>query len=183
VPALTWPDPLPRHGPIGLRPFHRGDLQLVAELAADPYVPLIGTIPAPYSEAAGLAYLERQHQRLADGTGWSFAIAELATDRAVGGAGLWLRDDDPATVGYAVAASARGRGIARAALTALTEFAWTRQDLRTVELFIEPTNLASIAVAERCGYRRHELIAGHTEIGGIRRDMLRWEAIRPGDAG
>ena len=66
-----------------------------------------------------------------------------------------------------------------AALTALTEFAWTRPGLHTVELFIEPTNLASIAVAERCGYRRHELIAGHTEIGGIRRDMLRWSATRP----
>ncbi|HSU35123.1 MAG TPA: GNAT family N-acetyltransferase [Propionibacteriaceae bacterium] len=180
MPALTWPDPLPRHGPIGLRPFRRGDLELVAEFAADPYVPLIGTIPTPFSEAAGLAYLERQHQRLADGTGWSFAIAELATDRAVGGAGLWLHDAAPATAGYAVAASARGRGIARAALTALTEFAWSGAGLHTVELFIEPTNLASIAVAERCGYRRRELISEHTEIGGIRRDMLRWCATRPG---
>ena len=183
MPALTWPDPLPRYGPIVLRPFHRGDLDLVAEFAADPYVPLIGTIPTPYTPAEGLAYLDRQHQRLADGTGWSFAIAELATDRAVGGAGLWLHDDASATGGYAVAASARGRGIATAALTALTTFAWTRPDLHRVELFIEPTNLASIAVAERCGYRRHELIAGHTEIGGIRRDMLRWSATRPADAG
>ena len=111
---------MPRYGPIVLRPFHRGDLELVAEFAADPYVPLIGTIPTPYTPAEGLAYLDRQHQRLADGTGWSFAIAELATDRAVGGAGLWLHDDASATAGYAVAASARGRGIATAALTALT---------------------------------------------------------------
>ena len=180
MPALTWPDPLPRHGSIGLRPFHKGDLDLVAEFAADPYVPLIGSIPVPFSESEGLAYLERQHQRLADGTGWSFAIADLATDRAVGGAGLWLHDDAPATAGYAVAASARGRGIARAALIALTEFAWTRPGLHTVELFIEPTNRASIAVAERCGYRRHELSPGHSEIGGIWRDMLRWSATRPG---
>ena len=95
---------------------------LVAEFAADPYVPLIGTIPTPYTPAEGLAYLDRQHQRLADGTGWSFAIAELATDRAVGGAGLWLhRRRLRHRGGYAVAASARGRGIATAALTALTE--------------------------------------------------------------
>ena len=88
--ALTWPDPLPEYGPVRLRPFAAGDLSLVAELAADPYIPLIGTVPATFTAAAGLAYLERQHQRLRDGLGWSFAIADRETDRAVGGAGLWL---------------------------------------------------------------------------------------------
>jgi len=179
MPALSWPDPLPSRGPIRLRPFGAGDLHLLAELATDHYVPLIGSIPSPYTEAEGLAYLRRQHQRLADGAGWSFAIAELATDRAVGSAGLWLHDDAPATAGYTVAPSARGRGIATAALGALTEFAWTRPDLDRVELFIEPSNLASISVADRCGYRRQELVAGHSDLGGTRRDMLRWSATRP----
>ena len=75
--TLSWPDPLPRRGRIRLRPFDTGDLDLVAAFAADPYVPLIGSIPSPFTHAEGLAYLERQHQRLADGTGWSFAIADL----------------------------------------------------------------------------------------------------------
>ena len=65
--ALTWPDPLPEHGPVRLRPFGAGDLSLVAELAADPYVPLIGTVPATFTRGGRAAYLERQHQRLRDG--------------------------------------------------------------------------------------------------------------------
>jgi RimJ/RimL family protein N-acetyltransferase len=125
VPALTWPEPLPQFGAIRLRPFRSSDLQLVAELAADPCIPLIGTVPASFTEAEGLAYLERQQQRLADGTGWSFAIAELDTDRGVGGAALWRHEGGPATAGYAVAPASRGRGYAKAALEALTGFAWT----------------------------------------------------------
>ena len=178
MPALTWPEPLPQSGPIWLRPFRPGDLGLVAELTADPYVPLIGSVPPAFTEAAGMAYIERQHQRLADGTGWSFALAELDTDRAVGGAGLWLHLEEPATAGYVVAPRARGRGYASAALAALTEFAWTRRDLDRVELFIEPTNLASIAVAQRCGYRAVGLHRAHTEIGGECRDMVCWAAFR-----
>ena len=154
------------------------DLGLVAELSTDPYVPLIGSIPPVFTEAEGLAYLARQHRRLADGKGWSFAIAELRTGRAVGTAGLWLNDDRPATAGYTVAPSARGRGYAKAGLRALTAFAWTLPDIDRVELFIEPANLASIAVARSCGYREDGLASRHTEIGGRLRDMLRFAADR-----
>jgi RimJ/RimL family protein N-acetyltransferase len=48
-----------------------------------------------------------------------------------------------------------------------------------VELFIEPTNLASIAVAQSCGYREEALLSHHTEIGGRLRDMVRYAAERP----
>ena len=48
----------------------------------------------------------------------------------------------------------------------MTEFAWTGPGLPTVELFIEPSNLAFIAVAARCGCRRQELVAGHSDLGG-----------------
>jgi ribosomal-protein-alanine N-acetyltransferase len=179
VPALTWPEPLPQCGAILLRPFRNSDLDLVAELATDPYLPLIGTVPASFTEAEALAYLDRQQQRLADGTGWSFAIAELETDRGVGGAGLWRHEGGPATAGYAVAPVFRGRGYAKAALEALTRFAWTQPEIDQVDLFIEPENVASLAVARSCGYSERELVPGQVEIGGRRRDMIRYAAYRP----
>jgi ribosomal-protein-alanine N-acetyltransferase len=180
--GLAWPDPLPGHGPVLLRPFRVSDLALVEELSLDPYVPQIGTVPVPYTEAAGLAYLERQRQRLADGAGWSFAIADRASDQALGTAGLWLHPDRPATAGYVVAPSARGRGVATAALNALTAFGWTHEDVDRIELFVEPWNAASITVAERCGYALDGLFREHTLIGGQLRDMLRYAATRPAAA-
>ena len=177
---LSWPDPLPAHGPIVLRPYRDTDLPLIAEQSTDVYIPLIGTVPHPYTDEAGLAYIARQHSRLTSGTGWSFAIAEVGDDRAIGGAGLWLRDIDAgrATAGYAVAPSARGRGIATAALRALTEFAWTVPGLFRVELYIEPWNVGSLGVATNAGYVREGLLRSHQEIGGTRRDMVLCSALR-----
>lgn len=159
-----------------LRPFGPADLSLVAELATDPYIPLTGSVPATFTAAAGRAYLERQQQRLRDGLGWSFAIADRETDRGVGGAGLWLGAGAAATAGYAVAPPYRGQGYATAALRALTDFASTGLGLERIELYIEPVNLASVAVARRCGYFETGLVPAHTEIGGVRRDMLRFVA-------
>lgn len=178
--VLSWPDSLPTHGRVVLRPWVDGDLPLVAECPTDPYIPLIGSIPVPYTPEAGLAYIARQHQRLADGTGYSFVIADRHTDSAVGGAGLWLADlaAGRATAGYVIAPSARGRGLATDALVALTAFGWSIPELHRIELYVEPWNTGSLAVAERSGYRREGLLHSHQEIGGIRRDMVVLSSIR-----
>ena len=176
--GLAWPDPLPAYGPVRLRPFTESDLGLVAALATDPYVPLIGTIPSPFTPEKGLAYIERQHQRLTDGAGWSFVVVDVTTGQAVGSAGLWLNQGRPASAGYSVAPEFRGRGYATAALTALTHFAWTFDEIDRVELYIEPANRASLSVAERCGYREEALLPDHMEIGGELRSMLRFAAYR-----
>lgn len=156
-----------------LRPWGEDDLPAVAELATDPYVPLIGTVPSPYTDAGGRAYVARQHQRLVDGTGWSFAVVERASGLAVGGTGLWLHEDRPATAGYFLVPSARGRGLATAALRALTAFAGT-VGVAAVDLLVEPDNAPSRAVAARAGYREVALLPAHAEIGGRRRDVLRF---------
>ena len=56
------------------------------------------------------------------------------------------------TAGYAVAPSARGRGVARQALPALTRFAWTLPGVDRVELFVEPWNTASLRTAAQGGF-------------------------------
>jgi [ribosomal protein S5]-alanine N-acetyltransferase len=181
TPALPpWPAARPAHGPVVLREFTAADVAMARELSADPYVPLIGTLPPRASQQQAMEWIDRQRGRLAEGTGYSFAIAEAGTDRAVGGIGLWVAGlaHGRASAGYFVVPSARGRGIATAALTALTGFAWTIPALHRIELYIEPWNSGSIATAERAGYQREGLLRSHQEIGGRRRDMLLYASIR-----
>jgi RimJ/RimL family protein N-acetyltransferase len=180
--SLTWPTTPVAHGPVVLREFSAADVLMVQEMSTDPYVPLIGTLPPNASGREALAYIDRQRGRLPEGTGFSFAIAEAGTGRGLGGIGLWLAglDQGRATAGYSVAPSARGRGVAAAALTALTSFAWTIEDLHRVELYIEPWNTGSVKTAERAGFEREGLLRSHQEIGRHRRDMLLYAAIRPG---
>ena len=87
-----------------------------------------------------------------------------------------------ATAGYSIIPSARGRGLAAAALTALTSFAWTIPALHRIELYIEPWNAGSVKTAERAGFEREGLLRSHQEIGGRRRDMLLYATIREATA-
>ncbi|EMY32657.1 hypothetical protein D477_019046 [Arthrobacter crystallopoietes BAB-32] len=178
---LQWPATPPSHGPVVLRPFRDSDAAVVAELSRDPYVPQISTVPPAATEEEGTDWILRQNGRFAQGMGYSFAIADAATDQALGQIGLWLKavETGRATAGYLVAPSARGQGVAAAALIALTKFAWTLPLLHRVELYIEPWNEASIHTAEAAGYEREGLLRSHQEIGGERKDVLLYAAIRP----
>jgi [ribosomal protein S5]-alanine N-acetyltransferase len=155
---------------------------MARELSTDPYVPLVGSLPAQASQQEAHDWVDRQLGRLAEGAGFSFAIAEAGTDRAIGAIGLWLAPlaQGRATAGYSVIPSARGRGIAAAALIALTSFAWSIPALHRIELYIEPWNVGSIKTAERAGYEREGLLRSHQQIGGRRRDMLLCAIIRAG---
>jgi [ribosomal protein S5]-alanine N-acetyltransferase len=110
--------PVLRGNAVLLRQFVPTDAAILEEVALDPLIPKITTVPAVYSEASALAYIERQHHRLISGEGYSFAICRGPGHHAVGQIGVWLADlaKGRATVGYWVAASARGDGLAGRAL-------------------------------------------------------------------
>ena len=175
-----WPTVRPSAGSVTLRPFQDSDVAMVQDLATDPYVPLIGTLPYRCAEPEALAYLQRQRQRHSEGTGFSFAIADAETDRALGMIGLWLRDQASgrAQIGYAVAPSARAQGVGSAALRAVVGFAWTLPLLHRLELHIEPWNTGSAAVARNVGFGCEGTLRSYLEIGGRRRDLEVYSLIR-----
>jgi RimJ/RimL family protein N-acetyltransferase len=182
-PAMTelpWPTTPPAHGSVILRAFTDEDARLAVELGTDPYIPLIGSLPAHATAEQALEWVRRQQGRFAEGTGLPFAIADAESNNAVGTVGLWLRNlsEGRASAGYAVSPVHRGRGVASSALTALTAFAWTIPALYRIELYIEPWNNGSIRAAERSGYQREGLLRSYQEIGGTRRDMLLYAATR-----
>ncbi|MFG3039699.1 GNAT family N-acetyltransferase [Streptomyces sp. NPDC048330] len=157
-----------------LRPWRLSDLPLVREASEDPYIPTITTVPTPYSDPAGVAFVERQWGRAAVGTGYPFVL--VAPDgRPVGNAGLWTRPDPGlASVGYWVVASARGRGAALSALRAVAGWALRDLGLTRLELQVEPWNTASVRTAERAGFRREGLLRDGLRIGTGMRDVLRY---------
>jgi hypothetical protein len=115
-----WPSSDPEHGRIRLRTFTNLDARMAKDLSQDPYVPTVGSLPPHSTPVEALAWLARQRQRHVEGSGFSFSIADLETDRSMGNIGLWLKELNTgrAQVGYAVAPNDRGHGIASDALCA-----------------------------------------------------------------
>lgn len=177
---LAEPAQAPAHGGVVLREFCDDDVAMVLDLATDPYVTQIGTLPLRADREEALAYVARQRSRRLTGVGWSFCVADVTTDAALGGAGLWVVPDDPhrMTAGYSVAPRARGRGVAAQALQALTAFAWRMPDVQRVELSVEPWNLASLKTAERAGFTRTWVLHDQ-ELHGRRVDLVVLALDRP----
>ncbi|MFJ4869862.1 GNAT family N-acetyltransferase [Streptomyces sp. NPDC088757] len=181
------PDLVARDG-LALRPWRMSDLGLVREASADPYIPLVTTVPSPYSGAEGRAFVERQWGRAATGVGYPFVLVD-ADGRPVGTVGLRPGGEE-VTLGYWVVASARGRGAAAAGLAAVADWALREPGVPRLVLHVEPWNTASVRVAERAGFRREGVREGWLRVGDERRDVLVFArshrdghtAARPGGA-
>ncbi len=165
--------------PLVLRGFGDADLPLIQEVSSDPLIPLITTVPAEPDLEAARAFVARQHERLRLAEGYSFAIADLVTDEALGQIGLWLRDrpQGRASIGYWLADRHRGRGIARQALGMLSVWGLNLPGVDHLELSIDPANEASWRTAEHAGYRREGLLRSWQETDGTRRDMYLYSLL------
>ncbi len=79
---------------------------------------------------------------------------------SIGASGLVVGDagfhgpptNEEVEIGYSVVPSARGRGIATAAVTALCKIALERVEVHQVTAMVKPSNLASQRVLARCGF-------------------------------
>ncbi|MFD4370579.1 GNAT family N-acetyltransferase [Streptomyces sp. NPDC058486] len=162
-----------------LRPWHVGDLPLVREAAEDSYIPLVSTVPSPYTHDEGVAFLARQEDRALSRTGYPFVMAEAAGDRGLGQIGLWpnATDGGRASVGYWTAGSARGRGVAAVALRAIASWALRDLGFERVELYVEPWNTASRKTATKAGFSCEGILRSWQSVGGERRDMAVYSRI------
>jgi len=136
-----------------VRPFREEDVAALAKHAndRDVWLQLRDRFPHPYTEADARHFLE--HVRRADPL-THFAIE--VDGEAVGGIGLDPQVDIhaiSAEIGYWVGRAVWGRGVATAAVRALTGFVFERDRWRRLFAGVFSTNPASMRVLEKVGYR------------------------------
>jgi len=166
-------------GPYRLRAFGSFDIPLIQEVSSDSLIPLISSVPTSNSEKEALAFIKRQHHRLTEGAGYSFAIADAVSNKAVGQIGLWLKDHSQgrANIGYWVAPSHRRKGAVTHALGALASWGLDQEGIHRLELYVEPWNEGSWRAAERSGFLREGLLRSWQDVGGKRKDMYMYAQL------
>jgi RimJ/RimL family protein N-acetyltransferase len=157
---------------IRLEPLSARHLEGLADLGRDPEVQRYTYVPTPWPEGYERAWLAG-YEQAREGTRAAFAIVEEGSGEFAGFAALvWINPDArEAEAGYIVSPRARGRGVAARALRLLTGWALDELALERVELRITPDNLASIRVAERCGYVREGVLRSVHFKQGERSDL------------
>jgi RimJ/RimL family protein N-acetyltransferase len=162
-PALPWFDvPILRGNGVVLRRWRESDADGVVEACNDPVTRhWLGELPDPYTRDAALGYIanREQYHSTARGIHWAAALDDEAP--AVGSFSLMATGDAPirhsAEVGYWVAPSARGHGVATEAVRLLVRHAFIETvdgglGLRRLLLAHASGNEASKAVAVRNGF-------------------------------
>ena len=93
--------------------------------------------------------------------------------------GLWLQIENQgrASIGYWIRPSARKRGYATDAISALAGWARTLPQLHRLELYVEPWNEGSWRAAERAGFEREGLMRSWQPVGGVHRDMFMYSML------
>ncbi|WP_181722921.1 GNAT family N-acetyltransferase [Nocardia gipuzkoensis] len=168
---------------VRLRPFAASDVNLIIAAGKGPLIPSITSVAAHGDEADAREFIRRQHHRASTGQGWSFAIADPATDTAVGQIGLWRKEigHGRASIGYWIERSHRRHGYAVRALRLLSSWGSTLDEVTRLELYVEPWNEGSWRAAESAGYRREGLLRRWQKIDGLPRDMYMYALFPDAD--
>jgi RimJ/RimL family protein N-acetyltransferase len=110
------------------------------------------------------------------GEGIAFAIVQTDSVELLGGISLGNVDAllRTASIGYWLGAHARGHGHMTPTVRLVAAWAFETLGLARLEGTVDPDNIASQRVAERCGFRREGRLRSSTIIRdtGERRDAL-----------
>jgi RimJ/RimL family protein N-acetyltransferase len=166
---------------VRLVQFAERHLPAFERMLDDPDVKRFTRLPVPAPPGFPRTWLGRYEQGRRDGSSEAFAIVDDA-DEFLGCAMAFgiEADEGTAELGYVVAPSARGRGVATEALRLLTDWGFTERGLLRIELLISVDNLASIRVAERAGYVKEGVLRSLYVKDGRREDHELWSCL-PGD--
>ncbi len=177
---LPYPDPPLSDGRIGLRRWRKADVECIRLAGTDPDIPKGTTVPAKFTPAEGLAFIHRQWGRVQNGEGVSQAIVEAHTDRAIGLMWVALRPQPHVGgMGYWIVPSERGQGVATAAVRLAVPWALDALDLRRLEAWVQPENLASQRALRNAGFQQEGRLRNFLNIEGGASDALVFSIIPP----
>jgi [ribosomal protein S5]-alanine N-acetyltransferase len=165
---------------LQVRPVTVADASAVAEVLTDKQTHRWLPVPVEAGEADATAWCSALADECrANGSGDHYAMVRREDDQVIGC--LWTTHTDwtarVTEVGCAVAAPARGFGLAPEAVDALAIALLLEHGFQRVELRVAPGNLASRRVAEKAGFTYEGLLrnAGCVPTGRV--DLEVWSFV------
>jgi RimJ/RimL family protein N-acetyltransferase len=158
-------------GEFRLRPPQAVDAEDALAMLRDPQVMIWNPAPSIVDVASAEAWLARNAD-WTPGDHATFSVLDV-DDRYAGVVSLHHVDryQSTADIGYRVAPWARGRGVATAAVRAVTDWAFADLSLLRIQLFHGVGNPGSCRVAEKAGYGLEGVLRSATLYGdGQRHD-------------
>ena len=158
----------------------RSDVPELLELVGDDAIKEFTLVPTDAGESFVRSWIRGYEDGWRGGTRAGFVVRAVGDGGFLGFASMFRLDlpAREAEIGYAIAPSARGRGVAGRALALLTRWGIDDLGLERLELRIAVTNPASERVAARGGYLREGVLRRVHFKEGRRVDLGIWSRLR-----
>ncbi len=147
-----------------LRPWQESDAPAITAIMADPAMLTFLPLPNPYTHDDAVRYItEVAGAGRAAGTAAHCALAERASGRVVGAAGIRVPETRTigAEIGYWVGRASQGHGYASEAARTLAAWAFERAGGSRTEIHAAVGNVASAKVALNAGFRFEGILRGN----------------------
>ncbi len=159
---------------LRLRWLEERDVDALYEIFGDPAVIRYWSSPALTDRKAAARLLQEIRDYAAQGTLYQWGVTLRDGDQVIGTVTLaWInREHRRADVGFALAATAWGRGYATEAVARLIDYAFDDMQLHRLGADVDPRNERSIRLLERLGFRQEGLLRERYHLGGEVQDSL-----------
>jgi RimJ/RimL family protein N-acetyltransferase len=171
-------------GLVTLRLWRADDADALVRRINDAEVArFLDQVPQPYRLRDARDFLALCAEGWRTGSTTNFAVLASGVEGPAGGIGVRWDElaDGAAEVGYWVAAEARGRGVATAALRLVSRWAFdAAPGLHRLQLRAAVANAASSRVAEKAGFTREGVLRSQRfdARSGTRVDFVVWSLLR-----
>lgn len=167
---------------VRLRPWREDDAAAVAEMCDDTTISRwMPIMPSPYTVEDGEEWVGDAERKWREDHAANFAVEDVPTGRLVASIGMRIETDHArGEIGYLVHREWRGRGIARACIGLLTDWAFDDLGLERIEIRADVRNVPSRRTAGGSGYRYEGMLRGAMTVQGERVDDALY-ALLPGD--
>lgn len=180
APRIQLPSGGITDGIVRLRELRESDIPAILTACEDPAIRRYNS--APHDEAEARAWLAGEIKNPRSSRAFRLAVAEAESDHLIGSLGV--REPHPNAgrieVGYWLAPSVRGRGLAARALRLFCSWAFRELSLARIEAIPELENRDSHRLLERSGFTREGLLRAYQTVQGERRDMVMYSLL-PGE--
>ena len=178
-PARSSP-PVVETARLRLRPYRPDDARDIFAVYSDAEVTRYWSFPAWTGLAQAQAYLT-QRLALEPPSVIAWAVAERDSDRLVGTTTFFALDGPQcrAEIGYSLARSHHGRGLATEMLRGAIVHGFEVHGLERIEADVDPRNEPSWRLLEKLGFRREGLARNRWRVGGEVADSYLYGLLRP----
>lgn len=181
---IWWPGEIPtlQYGRISLRPPAESDVQRIFDACQDPLIPRFTTVPAQYTLAHALDYVQRVPASLELRREFPFIIEFGVGDEKVFSGAISFHsislENSRAEVGYWIDAPMRGKGIGTIATKIITNYGFRTMGFRRIEAAVDIDNTASQKLLISAGYSKEGVLAQRvTRSDGSQIDMVELAAL------